>query len=629
MGKQLNLPLLAALTLLFSWLCSAADIELTEKHYRQAAWQFYLQQPAAALEALQLAPSHDARTQLLEAGLYLQLAMPLHAATLLETILAQPADNKDSLPQDLRNVALLQFARFQLEAGNKASAKHYLSQVNISADKQYLGQQQLLSQLINWPQISLPTQPEFTALADQAEMPYIISNQALIIAKQQPEIAQQWLAQLQARLDQTAKTNFWQSLFSGHWFVLNSPEGFSYPKAERQGLVDYVQLTRADLYIKQQNWAAADEILSQFAQQSVLSSSALTLYQKILTEQRHIPTLLAVLQQQIKQQPFSENAWQAATLIGTQLERNSQFESALAAYRWADEYYQQQQTSLLKEANPLNVNQLAKPLSAWQQIQFSNDEQLYRLHQQSMMLQQLINQAPERQQRLLRLQQVADYKLAKQQSLLETQLSKLEQQRQLLIEKINSVQEQITHELSKSNSLFLSEGLLQQQLAMLSQAKQRSTWLQQQKSEQYQEQAMRVQRLEGVLQWQYLYHQSAREWALTQKQQALSKLLEQVTAKLEKLAQWSKGETRLVQQQQRIKQLNINQQNLNMALFSEQQHTVAQVNQRLQQHRITQVERLLQLQRHNKQAMARMMELLLTAASPISPLSRHEATDAN
>ncbi|CAM3708264.1 tetratricopeptide repeat protein [Rheinheimera salexigens] len=629
MVRQLSWPLLAALLLVCSWVsngseqagavkASSTKSDITEKHYRQAAWQFYLQQPAAALEALQLAPSRDARTQLLEAGLYLQLDMPLHAATILQQVLEQPTDSQNALPQALRNIALLQFSRYQLETGNKIAAKQYLAQVNMTADKQYLGQQQLLSQLLHWPDISIPKTPDFNLLADQAEMPYIVSNQALIIAKQQPEVAQHWLAQLQTRLGHTVELSFWQQLFSGHWLTLNTPTGFSYPQAERAALVDYVQLSRAELYINSQDWAAADAILSQFPQNSVLSSNALALYRQILTEQRHIPTLLAVLQQQIKQQPYSVTAWQAATRIGEQLERNQQPEAALAAYRWADKYYQQQQYGLLREAKPIDVSQLAEPLTPWQQLQFSSDDQLHQLQQQSIMLQQHINQAPVRQARLARLQQVVDYKSAKQHSLLTSQLPAFHAQRQVLTQQVASLQQQIAEQAQQPSSLFLTQGELQQQLTTVQQAQGRLVQLQQHDSQKYQAHAQRLQRLSGLLLWQYQHDQADRLWQLSKQQQQLVLQLEQVSTKLHRLSQLGDGENRLQQQQQRLQNLSAQQQQLNMALLSNQQRKLAQLNQKLQQHRLLQSEQLQQLQRHNKQAMARMMEQLLTSASRLN-----------
>jgi hypothetical protein len=625
MGRQVSLPLLAALMLFANCALSAAKItaetsstvatNMAEKHYRQAAWQFYLQQPATAIEVLQLAPSRDARSQLLEAGLYLQLDMPLHAATLLQKVLQQATDSDNALPQALRNIALLQFSRYQLENGNKAAAKHYLAQVHVTADKQYLGQQQLLSQLLHWPDISLPKTPNFTYLAEQAEMPYIVSNQALIIAKQQPEIAQQWLEQLLNQLGQPTTLSFWQQVFSGHWLTLKTPAGFSYPQAEQQALVDYVQLTRAELYIKAQNWAAADAILSHFPQNSVLSSSALELYRKILTEQRHIPTLLAVLQQQIKQQPFSVTAWQAATRIGEQLERNLQVEAALAAYRWADKYYQHQQNALVREAKPLAVSQLAEPLSPWQQLQFSSDQQLHQLQQQSLMLQQQLHQASQRQARLARLQQVLAYKTAKQQSLLTAELPALQAQRQVIANQLALLQQHIMEQRQQPSSLFLSQGKLYQQLATVQQAKARLAQLQQHHNQQYSSQARRLQALQGLLLWQYQDSQADSFWQLTKQQQQLVIQLEQANATLQRLSQLGDTETALEQQHQRLQQLSTQQQYLNMALLSQQQATLAQLNQKLQQHRQVQTEQLQQLQRHNKQAMARMMEQLLTSAS--------------
>ena len=233
MVKRLIVPVSL---LLLSVFVMAEPVSLSEKHYRQAAWAFYQQQPASALEALQLAPQQDGRTRLLEAGLYLQLAMPQHAATALEQVLAQPADD-NAVPQALKNIALLQFARYQLELGNKTAARQYLQQVNITADGAWRGQQQLLSQLIHWPDISVPPQPDFVSLADQPEMPYVISNQALVLAQtDQSDTALDWLAQIRQQLKTSEGQGFWQLLFSGQWHLLSEPDGFIYPGAEREAL---------------------------------------------------------------------------------------------------------------------------------------------------------------------------------------------------------------------------------------------------------------------------------------------------------------------------------------------------------------------------------------------------------
>ncbi|WP_445768301.1 hypothetical protein, partial [Rheinheimera sp.] len=95
MVKRLSCAVCAAALLCVANVSAATA--LSEKHYRQAAWAFYLQQPEQALEALQLAPQKDQRTQLLEAGLYLQLAMPQHAATVLQALV--DADSKQTLEQ--------------------------------------------------------------------------------------------------------------------------------------------------------------------------------------------------------------------------------------------------------------------------------------------------------------------------------------------------------------------------------------------------------------------------------------------------------------------------------------------------------------------------------------------------
>jgi len=586
---------------------------LTEKHYRQAAWAFYQQQPAQALEALQLAPQQDQRTQLLEAGLYLQLLMPQHAAEVLARLLAADSDGDNALPAALRNIALLQFARYQLESGDKAAARQYLAQVNITADGAWLGQQQLLSQLISWPDIEIPAQPDFVSLAQQAEMPYIISNQALVLAKQQPEKALQWLSRLQQQLAVDAPQGFWQLLFSGQWPLQSQPQGFVYPQEEQQALDDYVQLTQAQLLIEQQDFAGADRILANFGADSVLSSSALQLYSHILTEQRHIPALLAVLQQQIKQQPFSLTAWQAATRIGEQLERSLQPRDALAAYHWAQQYYQQQVQLINRQATPLQVSQLQQGLSQWQTLQLSNDNNLHRLQQDALALQQQLNAAPQRQQRLLQLQEVTAYKLMQQQQLLTEQLPLLVARKQQLSQRYTQLQQQINDAATAPMALVLWQGEPYQQLSRLERSEQRLQQLEQngQPAAAYRQ---RLQRLRGLLQWQYSDTAAQRRWQLQRAQQQLATQLSALEQQLAALQQRGGKAARLQQLQQRLAQLSQQQQQLNLALLSQQQQLLAQLNQQLQQIRQQQLAQLTQLQRHNKESMARVMERVLLMA---------------
>uniref|UniRef100_A0A486XH23 Similar to Golgin subfamily A member 2 (Cis-Golgi matrix protein GM130) n=1 Tax=Rheinheimera sp. BAL341 TaxID=1708203 RepID=A0A486XH23_9GAMM len=590
---------------------SAAEPELlSEKHYRQAAWSFYQQQPATALEALQLAPQQSSRTRLLEAGLYLQLDMPARTATLLQQVLTD-AEQPNALPRALRNIALLQFARYQLELGNKAQAKHYLQQVISTADAVYLGQQQLLQQLVYWPDIPLPATPDFAALAQQAEMPYIVSNQALVLAKQQPEQAVVWLQQMQQRVGTARQQGFWQLLFTGRWQNLTTAEGFIYPAEEKQALLDYLQLTEAQLHIALQDFASADAILANFASDSALSNNALSLYSYILTEQRHIPRLLAVLQQQIQRQPFSDIAWQAATRIGEQLERALANEDALAAYRWADRYYDQQQQLITEQARPLQVSQLIADASSWQQQQLSNDNQLYRLSQAIVSLQQLLQAAPERQQRLSRLAQVISYKLGQQQQLLPQRLPQFSSRLVALQQQFGLLQQQIVAAEQVPLPLLLTSGPLQRHLQQLQQAELRVQQLDKAAVPQSAQYSMRLKRLRGLLQWQYDYDKADTRWQLQQQQQTVSQQISQLQQQMAKLQQQGGQTERLLQQQQQLNGLISGQQQVNLALLTEQQQLLARLNQRLQQRRLDDMNTLQQLQRHNKESMARVMERVL------------------
>ena len=621
MVKRLSCVVCAAALLCVTNVSAATA--LSEKHYRQAAWAFYLQQPEQALESLQLAPQQDQRTQLLEAGLYLQLAMPQHAATVLQALV--DADSKQALEQALLNVALLQFARHQLELGDKATARQYLSRVKTDRDQTWLGSQQLLSQLVDWPQISLPESPQLDALRQQAEMPYIVSNQILLLAQQQPKKALGWLSVLQQQLQPPRQQNFWQLLFSGQWTRLATPDGFVYRVDEYQALADYLQLLQAQLHIRDNDFAAADAILSNFPADSVLSTAALGLYSEILTEQRHIPTLLAVLQQQIRLQPFSITAWQAATSIGAQLERALQQKDALAAYRWAEQYYQQQQQLIEQQAVPLQVDQLEQGLADWQQLQLSENDALHRLQQDILALQQQLLAAPQRQQRLAELSQVTSYKLSQQTALLSHQLPLLQQRRDALLQRVQQLKQQLTAAQSAPMSLLLLDGEAYQQLNTLQAAQRRLDHIISQhstfKAADYQQ---RLSRLHGILQWQYYDSKPERQLAVSRAVAALNTELEQMDVKLVALSQQSEQSARLGQIQQRLAQLGSKQQQLNLALLGQQQQLLAQLNQQLQQKRQQDLSTLTALQRHNKEAMARVMERVLMMADSVNAGVGHD-----
>jgi hypothetical protein len=615
MVQRLSRTLL--LTLLLSSLqLAAAPATPDNWHYRQAAWAFYLQQPAQALETLQLAKSQDPRTALLEAGLYLQLAMPQHAAQRLRQLLDNAQSNTDNtaLPQSLRNVALLQFARYQLELGNKALAQRYLAQVQIGADGQWLGEQQLLSQLLNWPDISLPETPPISALAGQSEMPYIVSNQALALARAgQSDVALSWLSQLEQQLSVPEQRGFWALLFSGQWRSLRAPAGFIYPADEKAALSDYVTLIKAQLHIDRQELAAAEALLASFPLDSVLSDTALDLYSHILTEQRHIPTLLAVLQQQIKQQPFSLTAWQGATRLGEQLERQANFSDALAAYHWAEQYYQQQSSLINQQARPLQVSQLQQGLSAWQQLQLTEHNDLYRLSQDIIAVEQQLAAAPVRQQRLEQLAQVVQFKLGQQQQLLSSRLPELTGLKATLQQRYDELRRQIADAEQQPLALSLTDGDTYQQLRRLEQAEQRFASINS-RLQHDNDYAGRLARLRGLLHWQYSDNSAERRYQRRQQLEAVKTALHKAEQQLAQLAAQGSSTERLKAQQQRLVELSASQQQLNLALLSQQQQLLARLNQQLQQQRSTQLAQLTELQRHNKQAMARMMERLLPAA---------------
>jgi len=592
-----------------------APVSMLEKQYRQAAYAFYTEDPYQAVQHLDLAPEQDARSLLLKAGLLLQIGMPQQAAEVLEKVLGEKQGAE--LPTELRQLAMLQYSRYLYQRGDLAAARSYLAKVNNTNLVE--GQQQQLQQLLDWPTIQVPAEPDFDGLAAHPEMPYIISNQLLQIAKNgDPARAMQWLDALIAQVETTIEPMFWR-----RWFGL-TPPWLATETAEQQGVRDYLQVLKAQLFIQQQDFASAQTVLSQFPQQSAFSEMALGLYAQVLDELRQVSPLLAVYQQRIRKHPYSYDSWQAANNIGRQLELSGDAASALAAYQWADDYYQQQ-LSANRALQPITLAQLAKAeLSQWQLYQVGQAPQLFQLQQDLSQLQQLAGLSPSQQKRLQHLQKVVQIKLDQQQQLLETQLPRL----QASYQQLASEQQRLSNELSTQLQLPFAPALLsgdafkQQQriekaqrlLSNLSQAKAQGATVQVDIAKQ----TRRLQLLTGVSEWQYAFAKADREWQIKKELKQINQLLPKISEQLRALTAAGDATPRLKAQQQQLLALSQQQQQGLAAVNQQQQRLLAEFNQQLQQRADEQYLQLTELARINKQAMARMMEDQLQQAEPKS-----------
>ncbi len=592
-----------------------APVSMLEKQYRQAAYAFYTEDPYQAVQHLDLAPEQDARSLLLKAGLLLQIGMPQQAAEVLEKVLG---DNQGAqLPTELRQLAMLQYSRYLYQRGDLAAARSYLAKVNNT--NLVAGQQQQLQQLLDWPNIQVPAEPDFAGLSAHPEMPYIISNQLLQIAKNgDPARAMQWLDALIAQVETSIEPMFWR-----RWFGL-TPPWLATDASEQQGVRDYLQVLKAQLYIQQQDFAAAQTVLSEFPQQSAFSEMALGLYAQVLDELRQVSPLLAVYQQRIRKHPYSFDSWQAANNIGRQLELSGDAASALAAYQWADDYYQQQLTAN-RALQPLTLTQLAKAeLSQWQLYQVGQEPQLFQLQQDLSQLQQLAGLGPNQQKRLQHLQKVVQIKLDQQQQLLESQLPRL----QASYQQLSSEQQRLSSELNAQLQLPFSPMLLtgddfkQQQrlekaqrlLASLSQAKSQGIAV----SVDIAKQTRRLQLLTGISQWHYAFAKADREWQIKKELNQIDQLLPKISDQLRALTAAGDATPRLKAQQQQLLALSQQQQQGLAAVNQQQQRLLAEFNQQLQRRADEQYLQLTELARLNKQAMARMMEEQLQQAEPKS-----------
>ena len=434
------------------------------------------------------------------------------------------------------------------------------------------GQAELLQQLLSWPATNVADRQVFNRLAGQRELPYVVINQILALRQQQqPGPALALLAQLRSQLQAGPQSGFWQRLFS--WGeatpLLNNAD-------ERQALADYLQLLQAGLLVDQLQWADAQQVLSEFASNSVLTLSAMMLYRDVLTENRQIPTLLAVLQQLIDRYPYAPASWLAAHQLGNQFERALQQQDALAAYRWADQFYQQQLAANSEYARAVQLPQLAQPetLSGWQQYQLRQHAPLFQLNNQLRALQQLQQLQQQRQDKMVRLAEVVQIKLDQQQQLLIRSVPDLTAKQQALQEQAGQLAARIseTQQQPMAQHLWLddTEQNYAQLQRMLSRAQDRVTALTA-AGRDVRDAEIRLMRLRGILQWHYQYNRAERHWQLGKLQQQLTTQLKAVDIALNRLNALDGKTEHLLRRQQQLTALTTQENQFTAAVAQQQQ----------------------------------------------------------
>lgn len=575
-----------------------------EQAYRQAAWFFYQQQPYDALLQLDLAPKADPRSDLLKGGLLLQIGLPKQAADLMQQVLQR---QQDALPEDVRQYALLQYSRYLLNRGDKTAAKAYAQ--NIVANPAVKGIQQQLQQMLDWPEIQIPAEPDFDQLDGHPEMPYVIMNQIqALAAKGDIDRALEWQEQLSSQLDNAVDPWFWQ-----RWFGF-TPVWQRQDDHETSAVLQYLQLLRAQLYVRKQDYPSAQAVLSEFPLQSPLNQLALETYAEVLAKSGQTGPLLAVYQQQLEQHPLAASSWRAATDIGLTLEKTGQKPQALAALQWAERYFDSQ-IAQNKALKPLSIEALEQQdFTPWQRFQFKQDKTLFTLKTDLMAMKQLTALAPAQLKRIQHLQKVVAIKLQQQTDLLQgklpqlsTQLAALEQQYQQLQQELSAVPTQTYPSRWLPDNLFKQQQTLDKaatRLAQLSTAQQQGAAIKLDAAKQQH----RLHTLQGLAQWQYASTQADTLWQLKKQQQQLLQLLPQLRNRIQVLQNAKDATPRLKAQQQRLGELNAQQQRLVDGIHQAEQQLLAELNQQLQQRADKQLAQLLQLSRRNKQALARVME---------------------
>ena len=613
-GRMLLTLLLASCSLLPAAQAVADPVaettEQTEKQYRLAAWYFYQSDYYQALLQLSLAMDAPAKASLFQAGLLLQLDMPASTASLLKRLLDdQTLSGK--LPRELRNIALLQFSRYQFEQQHNEQARYYLDQLTPPLTE-LTGQAELLKQLLNWPATTTRDSQIFSRLQGQSELPYVVINHILALRQQQqPDQALALLQQLAGQLQTEPQLSFWQRLFS--W---GKAEPLLSDDSEREALADYLQLLKAGLLVDQLQWADAQQVLSEFASNSVLTLSAMTLYRDVLTENRQIPTLLALLQQLIARYPYAPASWLAAHQLGNQFERALAQQDALAAYRWAEQYYLQQLEANNDHATAVRLEQLAEPsgLSGWQLYQLRQQATLFQLNNQLAALKQLQQLQQQRLSRVERLAEVVQMKLVQQQQLLTTALPGLTAKQQALQLQV----EQLTAFIAAAEQQPMAQQLwltdteenFAQLQRMLNRAEGRVEALTA-AGRDVSQAGERISRLRGILQWHYQYNRTERRWQLTKQQRQLTAELTRIDDALARLTRLDGKTERLLAQQQQLERLTEQESEFDALIVAQQQQLLAQLNSGLQQLRQAERLQLQEMRRLNTQAIARVMEQVL------------------
>lgn len=575
-----------------------------EQAYRQAAWFFYQDRPYDALLQLDLAPAADPRSDLLKGGLLLQVGLPKQAADLMQQVLQH---QQDALPEDVRQYALLQYSRYLLNRGDKTAAKRYAA--GITANPAVKGMQQQLQQMLDWPDIQIPAQPDFDQLDGHPEMPYVLMNQIqALAAKGDIERALEWQEQLSNQLDNAVAPWFWQ-----RWFGF-APVWQRQDDNETTAVLQYLQLLRAQLFVRKQDYPSAQAVLSEFPLHSPLNQLALETYAEVLAKSGQTGPLLGVYQQQLQQHPFAASSWRAATDIGLTLEKTSQKAQALAALQWAERYFDSQ-ISQNKALKPLTIEELEQQsFTPWQGFQFKQDKTLFTLKTDLLAMKQLTLLAPEQLKRIQHLQKVVAIKLQQQTDLLHGKLPELSAQLATLEQQYQQLQTELVAVPTQTYpSRWLPAPLHKQQqtldkaavrLNQLTAAQQLGAAVKVDVAKQQH----RLSTLQGLAKWQYASSQSDTVWQLKKQQQQLQQLLPPLRNRIGVLQAAQDATPRLKTQQQRLAELNAQQQALVHGINQAQQQLLAELNQQLKLRADKQLAQLLQLSRRNKQALARLME---------------------
>lgn len=306
------------------------------------------------------------RSQLFEAGLQVHVGLHSQATESLQQLQQNQGNSTNPLqqntaikntgksstsPEELMLIALLQLAEQQVQQGDYVTAQQTIKSIT-RVSEPYRDQYKVLNQLAYWPDLppntknsvikTKPAEADFNQPQSLSEA-YIQLNHALLQINQGGfDLARQILTGIKNASWFSPNQTFWQQLFSSDTDSDEKTDNLR----QQQALNDYAKLLLAQMYSKQNAYEAVYFELKDFPQDSPYRESALFLFafsaEKVerYTLSRKLFSLLT------EQFPYSNLGWQSALLLAKQVTEQMSLEEGMTSYQNAELLYQQRLVDL-------------------------------------------------------------------------------------------------------------------------------------------------------------------------------------------------------------------------------------------------------------------------------------------